>query len=277
MSTLHLAAIYIYPIKSLAGIAVEQWPVNAKGLLYDRHWMLIDADNKFLSQRRLPRMALVHTALTATELLVNAPTMPELRIPLAEQSGEGVYAEIWDDHCLSQVVASEADEWFSLFLGQRCRLVYQPEHSVRAVDAKYAQAQDQTSFSDGYPFLLLAENSLAALNAQLAETLDMRRFRPNLVVAGCAAYAEDTWRELSIGSMHFRLPKPCSRCSVPNVDPETAVVGKEPLQTLSKYRQWQNKVYFGQNALHDSCGTLARLQEVKVLSMGPAQPPLDGA
>ncbi len=274
MPNLQLSHIFLYPVKSLAGISVEQWSVNHTGLLYDRHWMLVDQDNAFLSQRRLPRMALIHTALTESSLIISAPGMTDLVIGLTEWCGETLSVQIWHDVCVAHVVSSKADQWFSDFLNCSCRFVYQPATEIRVVDPSYANVTDQTSFSDGFPFLIISENSLTALNAQLSVELSIERFRPNLVISGCPAHAEDRWREISINNIQFRLPKPCSRCVVPGIDPITAEITKEPLQTLAHFRKWQNKIYFGQNALHNSIGRLHKGAEVTVLSTGPLQPPL---
>ncbi len=274
MSALYLSKIFIYPIKSLRGIEVTEWTADSKGLVYDRRWMLVDADNQFLSQRKLPRMALISTALTATHLLVSAPEMPDLAIPLAEHSEDQLLAEIWHDHCFTYMVSEAANLWFSSFLEVPSKLVYQPDNCIRQVDQDYAHPADETSLSDGFPFLLVSENSLRALNSKLAEPVTMARFRPNLVVSGCEAFAEDTWREITIGTIQFRLPKPCSRCSVPNVDPWTATTGKEPIQTLNSFRKWQNKIYFGQNAIHNAAGTLQQRMPINILHTGELQPPL---
>lgn len=274
MPILLLRDIYIYPVKSLTGIRVERWPVNHKGLLYDRHWMLIDEQNKFLSQRRLPGMALIGTTLTESMLTISAPGMTDLQFGLEEWNGETLNAQIWHDECLAHVVSKEADHWFSQFLNTPCRLVYHPLTETRTVNQNYAGPNDQTAFSDGFPFLIVSENSLTVLNEQLPSEIGMTRFRPNLVISGCEAYAEDTWRELSINDIRFRLPKPCSRCAVPTIDPLTAEFGKEPLQTLNRLRKWQNNVYFGQNALHNSMGTLESGAKVTILSIGSKQPPL---
>ncbi|MCX7087775.1 MAG: MOSC N-terminal beta barrel domain-containing protein [Methylococcales bacterium] len=269
-----LSDIYIYPVKSLTGIRVEQWPVTANGLLYDRHWMLVDAQQQFLSQRRSPRMTLISTELTETQLIISAPGMDNLCLGLQEHSGEVLDVQIWHDLCKAQVVSEQADRWFSQFLDTDCRLVFQPENGIRSVDPRYANPNDQTSFSDGFPFLIIAENSLVALNAALPFPIGMVRFRPNLVIENCAAYEEDIWREISINGIHFRLPKPCARCPVPTIDLLTAEYGKEPLKTLSRLRKWENKVYFGQNALHDSVGTLHTQADVTVIQTGAHQPPL---
>ena len=146
---------------------------------------------------------------------------------------------------------------------------------IRTVDQNYAQANDQTSFSDGFPFLIVSEASLALLNQQMNLSLSMQRFRPNLVITDCTSYAEDNWREISIGEISFRLPKPCSRCSVPQIDPATAISGKEPLRTLARTRKWNGHVYFGQNAVHNSEGALQAGDKVTIQQSGPAQPPLE--
>ncbi|MGZ8190864.1 MAG: MOSC domain-containing protein [Methylococcaceae bacterium] len=270
-----LSEITIYPVKSLAGISVNRWPVTKTGLQYDRKWMLVDNVGQFLSQRRLPSMALIKTALTVKQLLLSAPGMENLSLPLEPVDGEIVTSTIWHDQCQALSVSLEADHWLSAFLNLDCRLVYQPDDVIRQVDQVYAAPSDQVAFSDGFPFLIISENSLAALNREMQLNLPMTRFRPNLVISGCPEYAEDSWREISIGAIDFRLPKPCSRCTIPTIDPETAQTGKEPLTTLNRVRKWQNNVYFGQNALHDQCGTLAIGDNVQIKATGAKQPPID--
>jgi uncharacterized protein YcbX len=274
MTRFTLSAISVYPVKSLAGISVTRWPVTKTGLQYDRKWMLIDSEGKFLSQRTLPRMALIKTALTDNALRLSASGMPDLLLPLLPTAGESITTQIWDDQCTAQSVSAEADLWLSRFLKSGCRLVYQPDDSIRPVDPNYGIVSDQASFSDGFAFLIISENSLTALNQAMQLNLAMSRFRPNLVIAGCPEYAEDSWREISIAGIDFRLPKPCSRCLVPTIDPETALTGKEPLSTLNRLRKWHNKVYFGQNALHNQSGELSVGDTVLIKAIGERQPPL---
>lgn len=274
MTNLMLRDIYVYPVKSLAGIRVSSWSVAASGLKYDRKWMLIDTDRQFLSQRRLPKMALVNTALTNSELILSAPGMDKLFLSLEPKPGEIINSTIWHDQVDTIAVSAEADDWFGRFLDMECRLVYQPDTAIRSVNPNFAKPEDQAALSDGFPFLLVSENSLVALNAAMQLDLPMLSFRPNLVVSGCESYAEDNWREITIGTIGFRLPKPCSRCSVPTIDPETGETGKEPLSTLNRLRKWQNKVYFGQNALHNECGVLSVGDSVQVNLTGDRQPPL---
>lgn len=269
-----LSQIYIYPVKSLAGIAVKAWPVDSNGLRFDRKWMLIDAQQQFLSQRSLPQMALIKTRIEQDCLIMSAPNQPDLKISLFPTDGDEVEVGIWHDRCLAKTVSSAADAWFSRFLQTDCRLVYHPDEQIRQVDQHYAQPTDQTAFSDGFPFLVISENSLNALNQLLDTPVTMQRFRPNLVIADCDSHAEDRWRQIKINSLTFRLPKPCSRCAIPGIDPETAVRSKQPLATLNRMRRWDNKIYFGQNALHDKAGNLSVGDPVEILEAGEKQPPL---
>lgn len=274
MMSIKLSGLFIYPVKSLSGISVSRWPVVETGLKYDRKWMIVDDSGQFLSQRKVASLALIKTSLTDKELILSAPAMKDLILPLESAEGDLVPVTVWHDHGNARTVSAEADQWLSHFLHLDCRLVYQPGDEIREVDPVYGRPTDQVAYSDGFPFLLVSENSLASLNEAMKLALPMARFRPNLVVSGCAAYAEDTWREISIGPIEFRLPKPCSRCVVPTINQETAETGKEPLVTLNRTRKWQNKVYFGQNALHNQCGELGVGDTVRIKLTGPQQPPL---
>jgi uncharacterized protein len=274
MSAILLSQMYLYPVKSLAGIRVNSWEVAETGLKYDRKWMLVDQSRQFLSQRRLPRMALIKTCFDDDKLILSAPGMADMALALNPKAGEVIRCSIWHDEVDAVAVSGAADRWLSVFLQSECRLVYQPDDSLRIVNQNYAQADDITALSDGFPFLLVSENSLADLNRAMQLDLPVIRFRPNLVISGCDAYAEDTWRQISIGNIGFRLPKPCSRCAVPTIDPETGETGKEPLTTLNRLRKWENKVYFGQNALHNAQGKLSVGDQVEILHAGNRQPPL---
>lgn len=273
MSQTILSEIYVYPVKSLTGIKVSTWPVNEKGLLHDRKWMLIDRNNQFLSQRRVPKMALVKTQITADQLILSS-TSGSISVPLFPDNGTAINTKIWKDECAAKTASKEADRWLSAFLGIECKLVYQPDNVVRPVDPDYAKESDKVNFSDGFPFLIVSEASLNALNQAMGLQLPMPRFRPNLVISLCESYAEDSWREISINNIEFRLPKPCSRCSIPTIDLETAETGKEPLKTLNRIRKWNKHVYFGQNALHNNVGELSTGSELRIISTGSKQPPI---
>jgi len=247
---------------------VKQATLDARGILFDRHWMLVDEQGGFLSQRTDPRMALVDQRIEGDELVIEAPGFAPLRIPSQVGTGEAIAVDIWKDRCQASLVGSEADAWFSRVLGRFCRLVYLPASSVRAVDPSYASPTDQTGFSDGFPLLIISNASLSDLNQRLDSPLAMQRFRPNLVIHGCEPYEEDRWREIRIGDIGFRLVKPCSRCAITTIDPVTTKKSAEPLRTLARYRRADNKVYFGQNTLHDAPGELREGMEVEIVSIG---------
>ena len=160
---------------------------------------------------------------------------------------------------------ADAAAWLQAFLGVECRLVSLPDDAVRPVDPDYSQPSDQVGFADGFPFLLISQASLDDLNARLERAVPMQRFRPNLVVGGCAPYAEDGWRRIRIGELEFRVAKPCSRCVIPTIDFTTGERGREPLQTLMTYRRRDNKIYFGQNLIHRGTGILETGTEVEIL------------
>ena len=269
-----LSEIFIYPVKSLAGIKVSNWSVNEKGLLHDRKWMLIDNNNQFLSQRRLPKMVLIKTQITDCELILSTPSSGSISLPLDPDDGDDCKITIWNDQYSAKTTTKYADQWLSDFLGIKCKLVYQPDDIVRAVDPDYALATDKVNFSDGFPFLIISTASLNSLNQAMGLQLPILRFRPNLVISNCESYAEDSWREITINGIGFRLPKPCSRCSVPTIDIETAQTNKEPLTTLNRLRKWNKHVYFGQNALHNSQGELRIGHTIEINQTGSRQPPL---
>lgn len=264
MTDMTLQSLYRYPVKSMRGQEFDSLDVDARGFVSDRRWMVVDGNGWFLTQRQQARMALIDVRPDAAAgLQLSAPGMPSLVLGPAD--GERVDVEVWGDRVRAQLVSAEADAWLSGFLDQACHLVYLPDDARRPVDPQYAGPDDQVGFADGFPFLLISQSSLDDLNTRLATPLPMLRFRPNLVVAGCEAYAEDSWRRIRIGGITLRVVKPCSRCIIPTIDFETGERGSEPLQTLMSYRRRDNKIYFGQNLLHESAGRLAVGMPVEVV------------
>lgn len=255
----------MYPIKSCGGIPVEASEVDRRGLRHDRRWMLVDETGCFMSQRRFPRMALIRVRIEPDGLVVDAPSMHSLEVPLQPPAGRLMLTRVWDDLVESLTVGDEADRWFSGFLDVSCRLVYLPDESVRPVDPAYGGPGDQVGLADGFPFLLISEASLADLNARLEEPVPMDRFRPNLVVRGCEPFAEDNWKLVRIGSIIFRVVKPCERCAITTVNQRTATTSKEPLRTLARYRRSRKKVLLGQNLIHDKRDTLHTDDPVEVI------------
>ncbi len=259
-----LSAVYVYPIKSCGGISLQSVDLGATGLLHDRRWMLVDEGGKFMSQRRHPRMALISSLLTPDRLVVSAPGMPDLEVPLEDEHGGRIDVEVWGDAQRGAPVGGHADRWFGRFLDFPCRLVRKPEDDVRPVDSAYARSGDQTSFADGFPLLLISEASLEDLNARLQSPVPMNRFRPNLVVRGYGPYAEDGWGEMRVGDAVFRVAEPCPRCAITTVDQESGERGKEPLRTLATYRKAEGEVWFGRNLIHTSLGTVCVGDPVEV-------------
>ena len=253
----HLSGLYVYPIKSCGGVSLDAWDADGRGLRLDRRWMLVDEDGCFLSQREVPRMALVRIRIGSDHLAVNAPNMPTLEVPFNTATDALIPARIWNDVVMAAPAGEDADRWFSEFLGVRCALVRLPDSSVRAVDQEYGRPEDRVHLADGFPFLLISEASLADLNARLARPLPMNRFRPNLVVRGCEPFAEDGWKTVRIGALTLRVVKPCARCVITTVDQTNATTAREPLRTLATFRKDGDKVLFGQNLIHDeNSGTL---------------------
>lgn len=257
-----LAAIHIYPVKGCHGLAPASAWAGRRGADGDRRWMIVDASGRFLSQRTRPTLAVIAPESTSTALRLNAPGLPPLAVPLGPDGGPRrpsppTSVVVWKDTVLARDAGDEAATWLSARLGETARLVFMPEDACRPVDPDFAGPREVVSFADAFPYLLISEASLADLNARLPRPLPMGRFRPNLVVAGCAPYAEDSWRMIRIGEAAFQIVKPCARCAVTTVDQETgAPDGPEPLRTLATYRRLGDGVVFGQNLLATSPGRI---------------------
>jgi hypothetical protein len=260
-----ISEINIYPIKSCGGISLDAAVLEPRGLQYDRRWMLVDDDGMFITQRTLPRMALIRPRIGEEHLEIEAPDMEPLLVPLTVESHLTDPVQVWNDAVEAVSVGDEASAWFSDFLEVHCKLVAMTESSVRYVDDAYAHHGEQVSFADGFPLLLISEASLADLNSRLVKPMPMNRFRPNIVVKGCSAYAEDTWKEITVGRIRLCVAKPCARCVIPTTDQRTGVRDVEPLLTLSTYRKRNNNIYFGQNLLPLDVGMLHVGDDVHVL------------
>lgn len=265
---MHVSELYLYPIKSARGIALPRAELDERGLRHDRRWMLVNPDGVFISQREAHRMALIDVALLADGLLISAPAMASLRIPLVAE-GTTMPARIWRDVVAAVPVDRAADEWFSTFLDRSCRLVFMPPATQRVVDRTYVAEARMVGFADAFPLLIIGQGSLDLLNERLhargEQPVPMRRFRPNLVIAGTRAHEEDEWLHVRAGAVDVDVVKPCARCVITTVDVETAEAGAEPLRTLSTYRKQGSKVLFGQNAAHRHSGAIAVGDAVTVI------------
>ncbi|MGN6397071.1 MAG: MOSC domain-containing protein [Mucilaginibacter sp.] len=265
---LKVSELYIYPIKSLAGIPVKKAFVTPRGFGHDRRWLLVDENNCFITQREHHQMALLQVAIENDGLRVtHKVNNKSISIPFYTPGTghEQVMVTIWDDNCIAEFVSAEADKWFTEMLGIKCRLVYMPDSTHRMVDQRYAKEDSITSFADAYPFLLVGQASLDDLNTRLAEALPMNRFRPNIVFTGGEPFGEDMYGHFTINNINFYGVKLCARCVMTTVDQDTAITGKEPLKTLAKYRFKNNKILFGQNLIHKGEGGITVGDELIVL------------
>jgi uncharacterized protein YcbX len=250
-----LSEINIYPIKSLGGISLQSSEVEERGLKYDRRWMLVINENKFITQREYPQMALLQVNLDENGLLINhkKKDFGKLYIPFNYDFAETKDVIIWEDICKGSFYDKQIDNWFSEALETKCRLVYMPDTSERLVNPKRVKNKI-VSFADGYPFLIIGQSSLDDLNSRMENPLPMNRFRPNLVFAGGSPYEEDEWNKFKIGEVKFRAIKPSVRCMITTIDQETAEFAHEPLKTLAKYRRAEGGVIFGMNLVCESAG-----------------------
>ena len=239
-----VSAIYLHPIKSCGGIEVREALLIETGLEFDRAWMVVDDQGEMLTQRKHPRMALVQPMLRSSDMVLRAPGMLALHVRL-DTVEQPTRAQVWDDIVKAYDMGDLAAQWFSDFLGVKARLVRFDPEEKRLSDAKWTgELQAENAFADGFPLLVASTASLDDLNARLAAKgvapVTMQRFRPNLVLSGLQAFDEDNLHEINIttpdGTVKLRLVKPCSRCSMPNVDPLTGDTSNEPGDTLAGFR-----------------------------------------
>jgi uncharacterized protein YcbX len=260
---LQVSELFIYPIKSLGGISLSSAVVTDRGFQYDRRWMLVDSDNQFITQRDFAEMALLQVYVEKEGLKVTHKQKGDSIVIPFETSGEFISVQVWSDKVKGIIVNTETNEWFSDILNKPCRLVYMPDQTKRRVDGRYATNKEITNFSDGYPFLTIGQSSLNDLNSRLEEKLPINRFRPNIVFTSGTPYEEDTFAHFIINDIHFYGVKLSARCVITTINQDTIKKSKEPLRTLSTYRMKNNKIYFGQNLLHDGKGTINIGDEIK--------------
>jgi uncharacterized protein YcbX len=278
---LTLTGITRYPIKSCRGQALDKAVVEPWGLAGDRRWMLVDDQGRTVTARQHPQLVLVRPELTADGLLVQAPDSDVLQV-CTPQCTALCQVRVFSSEVAARPAARHAHVWFSKVVGQPVRLVYLDDPLRRRPDPDYSRAHDRVSFADGYPLLLATAESLAALNDLIVAgphaeegPVAMTRFRPNLVVSGTAAWAEDRWRRVRIGAAAFRAVKGCDRCILTTVDPDTAATGREPLATLARHRRWDGKSWFAVNLIPDSPGMTVQLgDQVEIVAQAQTDEPL---
>lgn len=285
-----VTGLFIYPVKSCRGIPLSNAPLTPSGFRWDRQWMVVNSKGRACTIRVEPRFALIDVELppeaflqhweptTDSFMVLKAPGMEPLKVCLNKQYEVEDDVTVWEWTGSAWDEGAEASQWFSDYLGFPAKLVrFNTASEVRKVDPDYVKGQHQTFFSDGYPFLLVSQDSLDSLNELLEEPIPINRFRPNILVEGCGPYSEDLWRDIKISRFSFQGAKLCGRCKVPTVDQETAMYGDEPTKTLMKIRSGEvlrpnsdkNKkmVYFGQNVVWNWNESSAKGDE-KVLKLG---------
>ncbi|WP_077044571.1 MOSC domain-containing protein [Pseudomonas sp. KK4] len=266
---LRLSALYRYPLKSGKGETLQQIGLDKLGLDGDRRWMLVDeASGRFLTQRAVAQMSQLSALWNAEGgLTLAAPGFSAIDVALPGSDAELRGVTIWRDTLRVPDAGDAAAAWVSEFIGKPTRLVHVPVERARMTESGYGSDDDQVAFADGYPLLLIGQASLDDLVQRVGRPLEMLRFRPNLVIEGSDAYAEDSWKRLRIGDVEFRVVKSCSRCILTTIDPRTGErsADREPLATLQKYRAQADGAMFGQNLVNDSNGTLQVGMPVTIL------------
>ena len=279
-----LSALYCYPVKSCCGVALQEAVLDARGIVHDRECLIVDAQDRFLTQRAVPALALIETALTPAALILRSPGLGECAVPweTAPPANEPPRRQVtvWQDSLLADDMGGEAARWLGEALRQPCRLVRMGAASRRemparrlppAFPASARRPEREVAFPDAYPLLVLSEESLSELNARLdGPPVPVDRFRPNLVLTGCRhPHEEDDWKVYEVGKATLWSVKPCERCTVTTLDQRTLAQGKEPLRTLAGYRRSADGsgVVFGQNVIHERPGDRLRVGDaVRVVS-----------
>ena len=240
--------LYIYPIKSLAGIRVESAKAEEMGFENDRRWMLIDEGNQFITQRKYPNLSQFYPEINGDKIIIlHQDTTHEFSIN--ETLGEPIFSKVWDDETKVVEVNKATSKWFSEALGFECKLVKIANNGDRKHNSSKLNTTLNVSLADGYPYLLIGTESLNFLNEKLEEKITISRFRPNIVISSLVAHEEDFFGNFQIGTLKFKNAKPCGRCIMINNDPKNGIVKKEPLNTLSTYRKVDNSILFGTNIM----------------------------
>ncbi len=272
---MRVASLTVFPLKSARGAAVESIEVEKRGPAGDRRWMIVDRHGRLVTQREIPALA----------RLIPRPTPAGLRLAFdgghfevarPEPDAARIPVTVWSDSLLLPE-APAAAAWLSRAFGAPLQLVHQPDDAIRPVNGDWAELGDEVSLADGFPLLVAAAASLAALEEAVGAPLGMQRFRPNLVIEGAEAWAEDAWATIRAGPVELDLTKPCARCTVPTVDQERGIfTGDEPLATLRGIRMSADArvpgVLFGWNAIPRRLGAIRVGDPVEVLAVRPVWP-----
>ena len=277
-----VSEINIYPVKSLGGISVNESVVEKRGFKNDRRFMLTDRNGEFFTQREFPKMATLAIKLNENGLEIFDSENKKIEVPFGFEKSKMQKVRVWKSICDAFVLPDKINEWLSDVLETKCRMVYMPDETEREINPMFRQNNEIVSFADGYPFMLIGENSLNDLNEKLEAKLPMNRFRPNIVISDSKAFDEDNWKKIQIGETVFCATKPCARCVITTIEQSVGKFdGKEPLKTLAEYRKAkdvfpnnyesldlsENSVLFGQNFAPENFGGKIKVgDEIKILA-----------
>ncbi len=251
--TVTISSLHCYPLKSARGLDLPEAQLTPAGISHDRRWMLVNGSGRFLTQRELPLMALIRPNFSSHELILAAPSVADLHVPLQQQFNHSVAVQVWKDECPAFDEGEAAAQWLQAVLGRECRLVrFDPRHRRLSSRDWTGKIEAENQFSDGFPLLIISRASLAELNSRMSRPLSMNRFRPNIVIDGVGPYDEDRIDELFCDGLRLKVVKPCTRCRITTTDQESGQLdGEEPLRTLKSYRYdaQLRGVLFGQNTV----------------------------
>ncbi len=258
-----VTSLHIYPIKSLGGINLQEAHAMAEGFQYDRRWMLVDEQGKFLTQRSDSRLAQFQCELGKESLQVQFKT-EHLEIPLSEHLTSTTRVSVWESSLDANEVHPQYSQWFSDLLELPCKLVRMTDASHRPKKLLVAPHETLLSLADGYPYLVLGSASMQALNERCPENIPADRFRANILLDTRSAHEEDDFSKFKLGEATFQVIKPCARCQVITIDQQTGAMSKEPTKTLATYRKIDNHILFGANTILSEPGMVRIGDEVVV-------------
>ena len=264
-----VSEIWVYPLKSARGFRPAAWELEPSGFRLDRRWMVIDPAGRTVTQFASARMTRIDVACDGDRLVLGAPGISELALPMEEARGERRTAHLEVGESVEVTsVGEEADRWFTAVLGAPCHLVERPSEAGRWVDQS-ASSGHPLGLQKAVPLHLVAEASLDDLNERLDDPVPMDRFRPNVTVSGIAPHEDDGWKRLRIGDVELRVTRACDhRCGVPNIDQVTGEKSPEPLKTLATYRRSSRGIYFGQNVVVERPGRVRTGDAIEVIETG---------
>lgn len=262
-----LHAIHRYPVKSMRGQSLDAASIEARGLAGDRRWMMIDAESRFVTARQYPQLLGFSAELIADGLVVFAPDGNVRAIAEPAASEPLIEVGIWKSTCPARLADPASNAWLSKLLGLPVRLVHMADDCIREVSPEWAEPGDIVSFADGFPLLVIGTASLELLNSKLSRPVAMANFRPSIVVKTTIPHIEDRWKRIALGAVELSVVKPCTRCVMTTVDPDSVekAADGEPLATLKTYRREAIGVTFGQNLIPRSFGPISIGMDVRVL------------